>query len=224
MKLRDLLFTASALCLLSGQAYATPITFDAGTPFTTNTVIDKSTGADLDGIMVTACFVSSECQTVSFDGSLGNSTFGAAIGDGWQLSLQGDSFIHPFSFDTSVAITQLHLNGAPGHIVFDTKAIDDNNGAPGSQYGTAFQIDTFGLILDFQPVDVIYSNRVFVDGMFYGDLYTSMTLNFASTGVTGKMQFYADTDIASTVAVPAPATMLLMLAGLAGLRLRRAKY
>ncbi|MCH8538529.1 MAG: hypothetical protein LAT66_12265, partial [Alkalimonas sp.] len=204
MKLRDLVFTASAVCLFSGLAHATPIIFDAGASYKTSEVIDASSGADLDGIEVTACFVSNECQTVLFDGSLGDGDFGAAIGDGWQLSLQGDSFANPFSFNTSVAITQLHLNGTPGETVFDTKT--DNDGSPGSKSGNPFWLNPLR-IAEFQPVEVIYSNRVFFDDIFYGDLYTSLTLNFASSGVIGTMQFNTDTDRATTVAVPAPATM-----------------
>lgn len=218
MKLRDILFTASAVCLFSGLTHATPIIFDAGTSYTTSEVIDSSTGANLNGVAVTACFVSNECQTVFFDGSLGNAAFGAAIGDGWQLSLQGDSYIKPFSFDTSVAVTQLYLNGAPGNIVFDTKYMFAGlTGTPGSQHGSFFE----ALDSDFEPLSFVYSNQVWFGQTFYGDLYTSMTINFAPNGVVGSMMFYTDTDIASTVAVPASATLLLLLTGLIGLQWRR---
>ncbi|MDP4534861.1 PEP-CTERM sorting domain-containing protein [Alkalimonas collagenimarina] len=222
MKLRDLLFTASAVCLFSGLTHATPIIFDAGTSYTTSEVIDSSSGANLNGVAVTACFVSNECQTVLFDGSLGNAAFGAAIGDGWQLSLQGDSYINPFSFDTSVAVTQLHLNGAPGNIVFDTKDMfAGSTGTPGSQSGAFFEVDLFSGSTDFEPLSVVYSNQVWFGQTFYGDLYTSMTINFDPNGVVGSMMFYTDTDIASTVAVPASATLLLLLTGLLGLQWRR---
>lgn len=219
MKLKHLLYTAGVLCLFAGNTYATPISYDAGTVYTTEQVVDSSNGANLHGMEVTACFLSGQCETILFDGSLGGATFGAAIGDGWQLSLFGDSFHNPFTFTADVAITLLHLNGAPGNTVFDVKDIMAGpSGTPGSQSGSFFEVDFFS---DISPVSVLYSNQVWFHQTFYGDLYTSMTVHFDSAGVTGSMSFYADTDQATVVAVPLPATGFLLLAGLMALRLRR---
>lgn len=219
MKLKPLFTTALTLGLLASSAHATIIDYQSGTRYEALHILDSSTGTSLHGMDVTVCFLNESCQTVGFDGTLGEDGYGAAIGDGWQLSLGGDSFITPFLFSSSVEVTLLHLNGAPGNAVFDTKPFDDYTpGTPGADLGSYFS-DVVGL----QPERVVYSNEVWFNQTFYGDLYTSMSIYFDPAGVSGSMSFYTDTDQARGLQVPAPATLLLMLAGLAALRQRKSR-
>ncbi|MDP4527961.1 PEP-CTERM sorting domain-containing protein [Alkalimonas delamerensis] len=226
MKLKPLFTTALTLGLLASSAHATIIDYQSGTRFEVQQVIEFSTGADLHGMNVTACFLDLSCQTVSFNGTLEDpidgdaDVYGAAIGDGWKLSLAGDSFLNDFVFNTTVAVTKLHLNGASGNTVFDAKYIESDtaSGTPGSQRGAYFTH-----ISGIEPTEVVYSNEVWFNGNFYYDLYTSMSIYFGLEGATGEMVFFTDTDQARGLQVPAPATLLLMLAGLAALRQRKSR-
>lgn len=217
MKLKSLLSTALMFGLLAGTAQATPIDYQSGTKYITQQVIDLSTGADLAGMEVTACFLDQSCQVVNFTPDLNKSNAGVALGNDWTLSLSGDSYASRFAFSTNIPVTLLHLNGASGNTVFDTKAFrDPTPGTPGSYLGSYFTHST-----GIKPTQVTYSNQVWLGDTFYGDLYTSMSIFFGSEGAVGQMRFFADTDQVVGLQVPAPATLLLMLAGLIALRQRK---
>lgn len=217
MKLKSLLPSAVVFGLLAGTVQATPIDYQSGTKYIAQQVIDLSTGADLAGLEVTACFLDQSCQMVSFARDLSKPAAGVALGDDWKLSLSGDSYANRFFFSTDIPVTLLHLNGAGSNTVFDTKAFrDETPGTPGSSLGSYFTHST-----GIQPTQVTYSNEVWLGDTFYGDLYTSMSIFFGSEGAVGQMRFFADTDQVVGLQVPAPATLLLMLAGLMALRQRK---
>ncbi|MCC5826580.1 PEP-CTERM sorting domain-containing protein [Alkalimonas sp.] len=206
--------------LFSATAIATPIQVDTGTIYNISSVSDFSNHLDLDGMKVTACFTTGSCEQVVFNGANA-----AAVGTGWSLSLFGDTFINPFLFSTDLAATSLTLNAWSAGAVFDIKT--DNAGSPGSEFGSPYTIeddfifndDAFGWA-QFSAESVTYSNQAWLNGQFYGDLYSSMRIEFDSAGVTGKMSFIADTD-SVTFVVPAPATTFLLLVGLTGLAIKR---
>lgn len=223
MKLKLLLSTAVFCGLLASPAQASIIEHQSGTWYQADSVVDGSTGADLSGMEVTVCYVTDICQTVNFDGSLGGNSYGAAIGSDWQLSLAGDSFNVEFIFTAASPVTLLHLNGVTSNTAFDTKST--NQGSPGSNYGRPFALvsiaeDPFAQV-DFAPTSVIYSNEVWLNGVFHNDLYTSLAIHFDANGVMGTTSFFTDTDQVTGLQVPTPATLLLMLAGLIALRQRK---
>lgn len=218
--------------LFSGAAMASPIiTFTDGDSYTTESLTAFTTnGSQMDGMEVTTCFITGSCETIAWDGTVGASSYGEASGTDWLLSVNGDTFNNPFTFATSssdIAVTSISLNGRPGNTLFDV--IMSPSLSPGSASGRPFTLSGSNPDLANYTLNVNYTDRLAVDGIFYGDLYTVMTIDFDGQAFNGTFDFITDTDnndfaggspIIPVNPVPLPGTLFLFAAGVAGLGLR----
>jgi len=247
MKFTQKLLGAVALCAASWGANATPVvgpTFVAGTAYNTGAIAGFAvTGMQTQGISVTATFGSGNdafSETVFWKLDSITGEYGA-FGEGWGLTLTGDSISNPWELfhNLEARMSRLVINGQPGGVVFDVQSEPDNPndppasqtfGSPGSAIGKA--ISEF---LQAGPVAATYSNRVLVNEVDYGDLYTTLVLDFS--GIRGggidaaEYSFIADTDHIADGSrlepfdpqnpVPEPAGLALVGAALLGLGLTR---
>lgn len=214
------LVAAAALAAAAG-AHAAPIGSSVGTVPGTDFVTAAmagfaTTGADMDGMVVTVKFTDGSFESAVW-ASTGASS-GAAFGTGWGMSLDGDSFSAAWSLVNGArfGITGFSIDGAPGSTAFDI--LSSPEGSPGSASGKEFgSVDVIG---DPSFAAATYTNRLFVGGTFYDDEY--VFLSVLLTGALGpdqSLSFIADTDNAKSrgdihPAIPEPGTYALILAGL----------
>ena len=167
-----------------------------------------TTGADMDGMLVTVNFVGGGSESIAW-ADTGGAGAGAAIGTGWSISLTGDSFSNAWQVDFgNLAVTSFVMNGAPGLTVFDIDSAA-NPGTPGSALGLPFasSIDTAT-----DPV-VTYSNVIQIGAAApFGDLFEVMTVELSGLeagGISGEFTFVQDTDndIRRDVELPEPGTL-----------------
>lgn len=211
---------ASLLSAASVSAFT--IDTDPGTPVAINALTGFATLGDMmDNMAVTAYFLGGGSQTVGWADT--GPGAGAASGDGWSVSLSGDSFTGDWNLNVGdgTTLTRLVLDGIPGNTVFDLRNWDsvvDQTGTPGSARGTDFFTDYQG------PLVATYRNIVNLAGELpVGDLWGVLDLSFVPVadtdavagGFTGSLVFNADTD--NIAAVPVPAALPLLLSGLVGL-------
>lgn len=206
---------AAALC---AGANAAPVgsttSASAGTTFNTADLTGfQTSGDDMAGSKVTVFFTGGGSSTANWTSA------GSAIGTGWSLGLAGDSFSSPWTLTNTgnTGIAGFSFDGVPGNTVFDIVSGPTNS--PGSSNGNAFGDADASSGVTFATA--AYTNRLTVGGVFYGDLYTQMNVNFTgSLGSRGVFKFVADTDNALaatggiTPSIPEPETYALMLAGL----------
>jgi len=224
-RLKPQLATLICAVVMAGSAQAATVTaFSNGSLFNTTGIDAFTVGAvDMVGVGVTACFTVGPCQTLGW--SIHAADIGGVMGTGWSLGMIGpDSFSSRFVLNvslTSSSLVSLAINGRPGLIAFDVVEGAGGNGSPGSAIGRPFD-----LVVDTVPatdIDILYTDKLAVGGVFYDDLYTVMSLSFnGGNGFrTGRLEFIADTDktlngapITPGVPVPTPGTLALVGLGL----------
>ena len=222
------LFAVVVLAVTCSQAPAGIIVnFDGGT---TQIIpqIDSifTSGADMDGMAVTAFFLSGGSETSIW--STTGAQSGAASGTGWSISYAGpdtgNPSGNPFIIEsTGVPLSRLWIDAGTGMTVFDINS--SSIGTPGSSTGlTAVEKgNPLGL-----SVIATYRDQVALDGNSpVGDLYRSLHLEFTSAPLlNGTYSLGLDTETAtgSVNAIPEPSSFAILLtatAGIAVFELRR---
>ena len=181
-----------------------------------------STGADMDGLKVTATFSNGFVQTLSWADT--GATSGGVSGTGWSLSLTGDTFTAPWTFSISPTgglgqLTRLLLDATgPKQItVFD--ATDPNQGTPGSAQGANFAIQSGCAGCD--GTAIYYNQIAITPNAPVTDIFHLLDINFdQGTGPRDDWTFRQDTDNdirKNTGFIPEPGSLALFGAALAGL-------
>jgi hypothetical protein len=192
----------------------------AGTSYNTAALTGFSTtGAQMGGMEVTVLFSGGGSET-----TIWNAGTSSAVGTGWSMSQPNDTFSNPWSLVNSAAATIVGfiLDGLNGNTAFDI--LPDNPVSPGSASGRAFSSADASNTTEITGASATYSNRLLIGGVFYGDLYVRLGVQFDGTGLTSgnTFTFVADTDnarvdLGGIVQVPAPAALALFGMGLIGL-------
>ncbi len=220
-KLTHILSLAALMTIAATTAHAAavPSTYSTtpGSDFSTPVLQTSSNGATMDGMVVTVSFADATSSTGIW-ATTGISS-GRAFGDGWLLALDGGSINNPWGLRNTGsrgAIVGFAIDAAPGSTGFDMVFGDELT--PDSVTGFPFGNVTDSLAT-VTGADAVYSNRLFVGGSFYGDMYEMLSVSLVGGLQTnGVLAFYADTDSAQigsiTSSVPEPQTQALMLAGL----------
>lgn len=225
------LIAAAAVCFvlpLGAQAASVTVNLDPGTLFTTDQIgAFTTTGADMDGILVTGTFAGGATETLTFGGTGGSA--GATGAGSFTVGLDGNSFSDSWTVDvTSGLLTSVLIQGAPGDTIFDITTSLAGGSTENSQSGRTFE-ETSNLT---GAIVATYSNSVALTGDApVGDLYESLFIDLAGLAGGGlsstqTLAFRADTDNAAAgssvvPAIPLPASFPLILAGLGALGLTR---
>ncbi len=221
MKLLKILFVALFATLASTSNAAIVIVTDTTTVDSIPGLTGFATsGAQMDGLKVTANFSGGLSQTLSWADT--GATSGGVTGDGWALSLTGDSYSNVWEFvinpDLGQLLTFVLDASGPNQItVFDTLfggAIGTNN----SDIGRDFDCGDCG------DVVATYTNVVAVTpDPAVGDTFHTLSVAFLNqSGPRSTFYFSQDTDNderLDTGFVPEPGTMPMILLALAGMGL-----
>ena len=191
-----------------------------------------TTGSMMDGLAVTAYFNGAAAPTLLWaDIAGGSADDGGVFGNGWSLTLDGDTFTANWNFtfgaNNQLQLTRLTLDGLNAFTIFDRT--NPNQGTPGSAQGRDFVI-TGGC--GGCDGTVTYDYLVSVGGNpAVGDLFQTVDINFATaggnTGPRVSFTFGQDTDNdirITQVAEPGSLALTgLALLGLAAFRRRRGR-
>ena len=215
-----------AVTLVGGAANAAVInvTTSAASPQAGLGIATSSTtGADMDGMRVTATFLDGSTD-LGIWGTPG-ATSGAAVGGGglFNLSVPNNTFFAKWTLTNTYSslLTSLVINAGSVAVVFDIIASPATT--PGSSGGRAFTDATAGLLgtINVQyvkPVNILPNSAL-------GDLYSMIRVDFTGLNAGGistntQYKFTAETDnldLAILIGTPVPAALPLMLASFAGL-------
>lgn len=229
-KLHKNIISLTFASVFANSAFAAPIiTYTDGNGYTTGRLTESvTTGALMHGMIVTTCFLSGSCESSNWRGLAGG--YGEAGSSNWLLSLNGNTFYNPFTFSTlnsTAEVVSISLNGRPGKTVFDVNF--DDMLSVGSFFGRPFELSGSNPDIANLNVNVNYTERLAVDGVFYGDLFTVMTIDFGGSAFNGSFKFITDTDNSAfseaivpfdPIQVPISNTLFLFAVGLAGIGLR----
>jgi hypothetical protein len=226
---------ALSLLLLSANGVSAAAIVVQPTPSVDATaVIDRITGADMVGLVVTAIYQNPAdgTRTVGMTWAATGPTAGAARSEGDQepprvsISLTGDTS-GPLAWQyTSMFLSplvSLEFDGTAAGILFDRSSPDPGTPASGSGLDITFSALVPPGVEN--AVLVVYGGAVGVGGAPpSNDLFARMLIDFSqihSAGVPGlppqDFSFSQDTDLA----VPEPATALLVAGGLLFVRWSR---
>ena len=206
--------TTARAAAVSSSHLATP-----GIDHSTASLSTSATsGGSMTGMVVTVNFADHTSSTGVWSAS--SLVSGLAFADGWSLAVIGSTYSNPWILSntgTRGTIVGFSIDGAPADVGFDM--IPSPDLTPSSDPGRPFSnvSESFATVLS---ADAVYSNRLFVGGTFYGDMYEQLTVSFAGGLLAdAQLEFLADTDNASgsigvMPSVPEPQTYALMLAGL----------
>ncbi|HVF65192.1 MAG TPA: PEP-CTERM sorting domain-containing protein [Casimicrobiaceae bacterium] len=181
-----------------------------------------TTGADMGGLVVEACFSNQFCETLAWSAT--GVASGGVDGAGWALNVTGDTFnvnAWSFTFDSPFAqIVTLALRGANTFTIFDRTLPDP--GTNGSASGRDFDTAAGGTI------DVTYSLPTGIGGNPpVGDLFQNVFIDFNAQGPRTSFLFSQDADNDIRIVngkIPEPGSLALLAAaalGLSALRRRR---
>jgi hypothetical protein len=184
----------------------------------------QTTGNDMGGLVVTATFGTIGADTAIWQ-ALGG-TSGQAVGNGWSLRVDVDTFSvdaweFTYDFDTTGRLLSLELDGDGNLTVFDRT--DPDPGTNGSASGRDWASGDF----DTTDTVVTYSVPVGIGGNApVGDLFQNVLIEFnVDLSNLQSFLFSQDADNDSRILLPAPASLSLLgfgLIGLAAIRRRRA--
>ena len=177
----------------------------------------QTTGAQMDGLMVTATFADGFSQTLAWADT--GATSGGVTGNDWGLSENGDTFGALWSFSIGQTRGQLlsltlDASGKNQVTLFDT-SFGGTSGTTDSANGMDF---IFGTCAGCDA-NADYTNAVAVmPGAAVGDIFHTLTITFTGdTGPRGDFTFMQDTDNDSrlnTGFVPEPGSAPLIALGM----------
>ena len=226
---RSILFGAAlAATLAIGAAQAASVNIiTVNSPVATTTAITGSStsGAQMDGMAVTAFFSDGTSSSATWLATVGDA--GSAASSAFSLSESGDTFGGTWSLlnNTNVVLTGLKIDAGVGNTVFDIDPTN-NPGTTGSFLGLPYT-DLTGLT---GTIGVTYSEIVALIGFApFGDLFAIMSVDY--TGMSGglaagqSLGFIQDTDNLNLTGdltitpTPLPAALPLFATGLGALGL-----
>ena len=184
----------------------------------------STTGAMMNGMQVTACFLGNGCEIRAWAAG-GGPDAGGVSGTDWTLRLTGDSFFQSFQFDFTNGdpgqLETLLLDGSGALTIFD-RTFGGAVGTPGSALGR----DWTSALGDTTNIDVFYRDPTTIDGApAVNDIFQQVFVDFGATGPRVDFEFRQDTDNDSRFNdIPEPSTLLLLGLGMlafAGVHRRR---
>jgi hypothetical protein len=183
-----------------------------------------TTGALMSGMEVTLDFMDGSSETATWQTT--GAASGAAVGTGWSVSLDGDSFSNDWQANFGdLIVLSMTLDGGPGLTLFDL-TFNNTTGTDGSEAGLDFATS----LTNDAAVTATYSRQVALSGDApVGDLWSVLTVDFRELldeQPFGEFTFVQDTDndARRVIDTPEPANLALFglaLIGVAGMVRRR---